>query len=313
MASPSGDDSAIFKVSPAGLLDQIRLVGAGGDAQEPESRLLVRADLIVGTELTAAGLALFKLAWVLRNTADAERALAQALRVLTPLQVIEQELRGLGPVPEEGVLDLLKQHRAVADDVTIADIRKVMRWLNTNEVLVYSQRMKTVRSLAPAPDAPLAGEIRAIAGMVSPKTPYLNVVRLRRVLRSLEGVVWWADAHFGARALEELAEELDPTRATAVRIVSGDGETVLTPRSLSDFRRFQAEVAGRGLSADWRVDSRETRDWHDRWIADDKGAWNVPPVNTLFKNDYSEIVPVTERPPFEDWWTRGVSRLKSPC
>lgn len=309
MTSPSGDDSAIFAVTPSGLLDQIRIVSAGGAAREPEARLLVRAGLIVGTELADAGLALFKLAWVLRNRAEAERALAQALRVLTPLQVIEQELRGLGPVPEEGVLDLLKQHRAVSDDVAVADIRKVMRWLNTNDIVVYSQKLKTVRSLAPAPDAPLAGEIRAIAGMVSPKTPYLNVVRLRRVLRSLEGVVWWADAHFSARALEELAEELDPSRVTEVRIVSGDAESVLTSRSLSDFKRFQAEMLGRGLAAEWRVDSRKTRDWHDRWIADDKGAWNVPPVNTLLKNDYSEIVPVTERPPFEDWWTRGASRV----
>jgi hypothetical protein len=68
-------------------------------------------------------------------------------------------------------------------------------------------------------------------------------------------------------------------------------------------------VAGRGLSADWRVDSRESRDWHDRWIADDKGAWNVPPVNTLFKNDYSEIVPVMERPPLR---TGGRAGSRAP-
>jgi hypothetical protein len=89
------------------------------------------------------------------------------------LQVIEQELRGLGPVPEEGVLDLLKQHRTVDGSMSVADMREILRWLNATGIVVYSQKMKTVRSLAPAPDAPLAGEIRAIAGMVSPRTPFL--------------------------------------------------------------------------------------------------------------------------------------------
>lgn len=47
---------------------------------------------------------------------------------------------------------------------------------------------------------------------------------------------------------------------------------------------------------------------HDRWLADDRVAWNVPPVNTLFKNDYSEIYPASERPPLEIWWNRSTPR-----
>lgn len=167
---------------------------------------------------------------------------------------------------------------------------------------------KTVRSLAAAPDAALAGEIQAIAAMVSPKTPYLNVVRLRRILRTLKGVVWWADPQFGARALEELAEELDTALITEIRILSGDAENVLSERSMKDYERFCLEMSIKGVIVEWRIDGRATRDWHDRWIADDRAVWNVPPVNILFKNDYSEISPSAERPPLLDWWTRSAVR-----
>lgn len=302
------DDSALFDASAAELLAALRSAAAEGAIEQRAAYLLGRCGLIEGSELTEAGRALFKLAWVMRHNTDAEQALGQALRQLTPIQVIEQELRGLGPIPEAGVVDLLRQHRAIAGDVGVAEIRPMLRWLNGAGVLAYSNKLKTVRSLAPAPDAALAGEVQAIAAMVSPKTPYRNIVRLRRILRPLRGVVWWADPHFGARALEELAEELDATAVFEIRILSGDADSVVSARSLKDFKRFQDEMINRGVTAQWRLDPKATRDWHDRWVADDKVAWNVPPINTLLKNDYSEISPATERPPLDDWWQRAVPR-----
>jgi hypothetical protein len=309
VTSDSPDDSEIFSVQPQWLLDGVRAVASGNEIDDVARYLLSRCGLVKSGELTNAGLALFKLAWVLRNQKDAEAALGQALRQLTPLQVIEQELRGLGPVIEDGVLDLLRHHRAVPDDMTVAELRPMLRWFNGVHVLAYSTKLKSVRSFAPAPDAALAGEVGAIASMVSPRTPYLNVVKLRRILRPLRGTIWWADPHFHPRALEELAEEVDVEAVTGIRVLSGDADNVVSARSLADFRRFQAEMAGKNISSEWRIDSRRTRDWHDRWIADDKTIWNVPPINTLFKNDYSEILPGTERPPLETWWNRASPRI----
>ena len=308
MVDQLSDDRVVFSVQPIALLDAVHAVSIGKDIDSALNYLLARCGLVKDHVLTDAGRALFKLAWVLRKDQDAEQALAQALRQLTPLQVIEQELCGLGPVPEEGVLDLLRQHRAVDVSATVAELRPLFRWLNKVGVLAYSTKLKSIRSLAPAPDAALAGEVRAIASMVSPKTPYLNVVKLRRVLRPLRGVVWWADPHFGARALEELAEELDTQGVQEIRILSGDAPNVLSSRSERDFQRFVQEMTIKGVFAEWRVDSSRVRDWHDRWLADDKGAWNVPPVNTLFKNDYSEIYPASERPPLQTWWDRSTPR-----
>ncbi|MEU6028650.1 hypothetical protein ABZ825_16770 [Streptomyces tauricus] len=304
------DDEVVFAVSPEVILESIRRVAVDAEAKAEfaTSYLLARCGLLSDGDLTDAGRALFKLAWVLRRSDEAERALGNALRQMTPIQVIEQELRGLGAVPEDGVLDLLRQHRAVGATLTIADMRPTLRWLNKVGVLVYSTKLKTVRSLTPAPDAALAGEIQGIAAMISPRTPFLNIVRLRRILRPLKGTVWWADPHFGSRALEELAEELNTDNISEIRILSGDAENVVSDRSMRDFRRFQAEMLNNGVHADWRIDVRGVRDWHDRWVADDKIAWNVPPINTLLKNDYSEISPASQRPPLIEWWNRSLPR-----
>lgn len=304
------NDEVVFIVSPEVLLESIRGVAAEAerDVDRVAAHLLGRCGLLLDGELTEAGRALFKLAWVLRRSDEAERALGNALRQMTPIQVIEQELRGLGAVPEEGVLDLLRQHRAVRTTLTIADIRPTLRWLNKVGVLVYSTKLKTVRSLMPAPDAALAGEVQGIASMISPRTPFLNIVRLRRILRPLKGIVWWADPHFGARALEEIAEELNADFVSEVRILSGDAENVVSDRSMRDFRRFQTEMLNSGVRAEWRIDAHGIRDWHDRWVADDDVAWNVPPINTLLKNDYSEISPASQRPPLTEWWNRSSPR-----
>ncbi|MCZ2804439.1 hypothetical protein O2W18_04935 [Modestobacter sp. VKM Ac-2983] len=300
------DDSIVLSVSAAHLLDAIRALSRGEKASDDARYLLARCGFEDSGELTEAGLALFRLAWVRRQTEEADRALGQALRQLTPLQVIEQELNGLGPVSEEGVLDLLLQHRAVPAGITIQQLRPVFHWMNRVGVLAYSNKFKTVRSLMRDPDVALPGEVVNLAAMISPRTPFSNLVRLRRLLRPLAGVVWWADPHFGARALEELVEEVDVSKVTEIRILSGNASGVVSDKSARDFSRFVDELAQRGVPAEWRVDAE--RDWHDRWLVDERSVWNVPPVNTLFKNDYSEILPAAERPPLELWWGRSTPR-----
>lgn len=304
----AADDSAIFDVTLAALLEGIRAAGTTKQVESPAAGILIRSGLLSNAGLTDTGRALFKVAWVIRHTNEAERMLGQALRVLTPLQVIDQELRGLGPVPEAGILDLLRQHGAVQPNATVEQLRPTFRWLSSTGVLAYSQKLKTIRSLAPAPDVALAGEIQSMAAMISPKSPYLNLVRLRRILRRLTGVVWWADPHFGTRGLEELAEELDPATVHELRILSGDADNVVSPKSLRDYKRFREELGGKGITVEWRVDGKANRNWHDRWIADKSQIWNVPPINTLLRNDYSEITPASDRPPFLEWWARSELR-----
>ena len=51
-------------------------------------------------------------------------------------------------------------------------------------------------------------------------------------------------------------------------------------------------------------EDRAHLDFHDRFIVTRGKAWNVPPINTLYKDDYSEIT-ATNAPPFESWWQKG--------
>lgn len=60
------------------------------------------------------------------------------------------------------------------------------------------------------------------------------------------------------------------------------------------------------ISAEWRVVPKGKRDWHDRFIITKRKACNVPPLNILYKGDYSEAFNTTERPPFEAWWKDAV-------
>lgn len=312
--TPSDDGQLIFWVGQPQLLGGIRNFGVGnGDAVSADVQRvfeltgLVEADGGGGSlRLTASGLALYRAAWVQHDEPATRRLLGQALRSLLPIQVLGQELGNTDPIPESGAVHLLALHRVVPPTFTADDARLTFRWLNDLGVVVYSRQKKTVRFVPDDPGAAKAGEVRSLGAMISPRTPYSNVVRLRRVLRTQSGVVTWADPHFGARALEELADELDPSKATELRIISGDAPNVLSPRSFKDFQRFKHEMSNKGINVEWRVDT--ARDWHDRFLVDANGSFNVPPVNNLFKNEYSEILPSDSKPPVDEWWARSTPR-----
>jgi hypothetical protein len=55
-----------------------------------------------------------------------------------------------------------------------------------------------------------------------------------------------------------------------------------------------------GIEAEWRImDSGAAK--HDRFVVERTRAWNMPPINTLLKGDFSQINE-TDPPPFEEWW-----------
>ncbi|BDV32242.1 hypothetical protein [Microbacterium terricola] len=306
------DGYLLFETDQPRLLTALKAVGVGSPVYDNDANAVLEHTGLVKNEtdpeLTEAGLALYRAAFVARDDEATNRLLGQAIRTLLPIQAIAQELGNSTAIPEQGVVDLLALHRIVDQDFTVENARPTFRWLNTLKVLVYSQKQKTVRYVPDSPEAAKAGEIESLAAMISPRTPYSNVAKLRKVLRTQIGVVIWADQHFGARALEELVDELDPTKVTELRILSGSAPNVASPKSFKDYERFRDEMKVKGITVEWRVDG--TREWHDRWLIDDKTAHNVPPVNSLFANQYSEILPTKERPPAEEWWKRATPRTE---
>lgn len=305
---PSEDGELLFGVEREGLITGIKLLGTGGNAPDKDvAQVLALAGLSEGGDrLSPTGLDLYRAAFVVHDGDATNRLLGQALRTLLPIQVLAQELGNAPAITEEGAVSLLALHRVVSPGFTADAARPTLRWLNDLGVIVYSRRLKTVRFVPDDPGAAKAGEVASLSAMVSPRTPFSNVARLRRVLRIQVGVVTWADQHFGARAFEELVDELDPTKVTELRIISGGAESVLSAKSYRDYMRFQEEMATKSIAVEWRVDP--TREWHDRWLVDESKVFNLPPVNSLFANQYSEILVSGQRPPVDEWWVRSTPR-----
>lgn len=303
MSSPD----PLFLVDAEDLLLAVRHLAIGSDKLTGAAiAVLSDAELVQDGNLTPAGDQLFRTAWVIKDKPAALKVLGQALRATLPLQVIAQELSNYGGVPEDGVRDLLAYHHVLELDVSASTIRPTFKMLNMLGVVAYSQKLKTVRYIPDDPEAAKAGETPDLAAMISPRTPYSNLARLRRVLRSLNGMVTWADPHFGARAFEELADEIDPSKVTELRVLSGVADNVLTAKSFKDYKRFVEEMGLKGIQVEWRVDP--ARDWHDRFLVHGQGAYNMPPVNNLFQGQYSEILPSSVRPPVQEWWDRSAPR-----
>lgn len=303
MSSPD----PLFLVDAEELLLAVRHFAIGADKLTGAAiAVLSDAELVRDGNLTPAGDQLFRTAWVIKDKPAAFKVLGQALRATLPMQVIAQELHNYGGVPEDGVLDLLAYHHVLELDVSASTIRPTFKMLNMLGVVAYSQKLKTVRYIPDDPGAAKAGETPDLAAMISPRTPYSNLARLRRVLRSLNGIVTWADPHFGARAFEELADEIDPSKVTELRVLSGAADNVVTAKSFKDYKRFVEEMGLKGIRVEWRVDT--ARDWHDRFLVHGQGAYNMPPVNNLFQGQYSEILPSSARPPVQEWWDRSAPR-----
>lgn len=138
---------------------------------------------------------------------------------------------------------------------------------------------------------------------VTHRTPYSNIKRFRRAIRSCEGDIMWVAKHFPKKGLEPLSDEVTGDKFDSVRILCGPDN--VTHKMRSDFERFQEEMTNRGVESDLRVitDSDQLGKLHDRWILSDGASWNVPPVNSLYRNQEAELHKAASDVSFEDWWT----------
>jgi hypothetical protein len=254
-------------------------------------------------ELTGEGDA-FDTAWtVYRDRDEAERLLREAYLQLEETSALMQGLHGRKSVPVDGALHLLARHH-LADPADVSGFRAYLQVLNDMGIVAYSKKLQTVRVLAPMPaeedeDTP-SPRIR----VVERERPYSNILHLRETLRACRGHVWWADPQFSRKGLEPLVHEADASRISEIRILSGPAR--VGPDAEKDFKRFVTEMENLGITAEWRVVEKPDQDFHDRFIVSRDRAWNVPPIDTLYKGDYSELSE-TSAPPFAKWWAKGKS------
>lgn len=211
-----------------------------------------------------------------------------------------QGLHGREPVLVSGAHHLLVRH-GLSEVGEATRFRHFLQVLNDLSIVAYSRKNQTVRIVAPLPVTEARAEPPTRLRIVERDRPYSNVRHLRETLRACKDYIWWADPHFSKKGFEPLTDEADATRIKQIRILSGPAQA---DDAKGDFRRFRDEMAAAGISVEWRVVETRDRDWHDRFIVTKGTAWNVPPVNSLYKGDYSEIAE-TQPPPFNEWWEKG--------
>jgi hypothetical protein len=259
------------------------------------------------TRLAPLGERYWKAKFVLEDAAKSREALADVLRDHPVVTAFCSALWGAGDRPVAGGLRLIRQLTKSADDVAN---RRWLALMNSAGLIVYNQKYPTLKvsynpnELAPAE---ISEELEKTSGHVlSPDRPYGNLMALRSVLRAAADFLWWYEPHMPPKVLEALYGELDGTKVTDVRILSG-GANVSEPLK-GDFDRFAKELKKeRGITVQWRVlDRGETFKRHDRIILSKDQAKNLPPLNTVLAGSVGEILPSDIKPTdFDEWWKLG--------
>jgi hypothetical protein len=252
-------------------------------------------------EITDAGLAFDDAANVYYKKDEARRLLREAYMRLPVTQALIQGLHGRGPIPVDGALYLLARH-GLAHASRPREFRAMLGALNAMGVVAYSPKLQTVRVVSPMPSGDEGDPVPDVR-IIEPDRPFSNVRHVREVLRRCRDFIWWADVHFEKRGLELLADEADMLRINEIRVLM---VTRPKPTEFAEYQRFTTEMGNLGITAEIRVVAAPDRDFHDRFIIGKGEAWNVPPLNTVFKGDYSQLAR-TDAPPFEKWWLKGVA------
>lgn len=263
------------------------------------------------THLSELGNAYYTFKYITEERIKADSILNQQLRKLRITQAICQTLWGKSNITRRNVYNLLASrgfidHYEVKED----DIGPLLMLLNQFGILSYSKKTQAIRilynpadnddSIIPPKDA-----------FLTPEKPYSNVRHLRQALRSCEDYINWVDRHFDLKGFEPLDDEADSNKIKTIKILTAVHDS-FTDKLKNDFERFRDEMSNRGIIAELRViiDKEFRHGTHDRWIIGKNICYNVPPVNTIYKGQASEIKQTSNRPPFDEWWSIGLPLLE---
>lgn len=145
------------------------------------------------------------------------------------------------------------------------------------------------KSIGRTPEEPGAATTAvATDTYLHPAKPFSNELAIRRVIRRLEGVVFWYEQHMPGKALEILHDELQLDGIDEVRLLSGPAN--VNSKVKKTFERFVMELEGRSVACDWRVlPAERARALHARVIADDDETYEVPPLNSVLAGTVDSI------------------------
>lgn len=165
------------------------------------------------------------------------------------------------------------------------EVGRILNLLNTLGIISYSKKTGSVQFT----EAEQVEQKNQDSYRVTYRTPYSNVKRLRRAIRACGGELMWIAKHFPKKGLEPLSDEVTGEEFTSVQILCGPAN--VTHKMRADFERFKKEMKNRDVEAELRVltNKEHLDNLHDRWILSDGASWNVPPINSLYRNQEAEL------------------------
>jgi hypothetical protein len=282
----------------------------GPSASSNIFEFLVDIEFMEGARLSRIGFEYFQSKFVMNDQARADKIITEAVKLYRPTQAICQLLWGRPGLKRTNVYNLLVSEEYLdGNAVSETQIGSFLMLMNQCKILTYSKRTQDITVIfKPRTESPDSLSTR----FLSPETPYSNLRNLWDVLRSCHGFIHWFDKHFGARGLEALHDEADGNKINEIRILAGVSSRGVNEKLRRDFQRFREELSNRLINSQIRVicDKEILSDIHDRWIVSDKICYNVPPVDTMFMGQYSELKQTTYRPPFAQWWEKGYDLIE---
>lgn len=266
----------------------------GGELTLAHREFLERIQFVENGDVSGAGEHYLDSKFIFEN-GDHEEVLRQEVLNLEEIREMCQSFYGQ-KTSRENVERFLKSKTEVSKK---QEVGRILNLLNSLDIVSYSKKTGEVQFNK----ADQVEEEDQESYRVTHRTPYSNVKRLRRAIRACEGDLMWVAKHFPKKGLEPLSDEVTGDQFTSVRILCGPAN--VTHKMRSDFERFQEEMANRDVDAELRVitDKEQLNKLHDRWILSDSSSWNVPPVNSLYRNQEAELHKATEDVSFVDWWS----------
>ena len=234
-----------------------------------EASLVERKEEIVS--LSSLGKQFYVEKFLRNDNEKALQTLTSGLRLHPAVLLICQVLAGHSDIQRVNVYNLLKHYdfsMSFDKEVQLNDFLEILR---IGRIISYNKNTRKVRVLWKAEDQELPSY-----EFVSPSTPYSNLRRLKEIIRSFKGHVYWIDKHFDKKAFEIISDTLDSARVNHLTVISSNANR--TSSAVSEFERLKTELEAKTIQIEWRVitDQSVLSGLHDRWLCDSDKSWNIP-------------------------------------
>lgn len=256
--------------------------------------------------LTERGKEFFTKHFVQNDVNESKKILSELMKKHPATQAICQILWGRQTIKKEHVYNLLKLNKLINYNSKMDDIASFLMILNYCEIINYSKKTQKIKI-----NHNLQSQIVPETIFLKSDNPYGNILNLKKVIRDCKKYIYWFDKNFGVKGLEILYSEVDGNNIKSIKILTSLDQNV-NKNMKSEFERFQEEMKTKGIQVEMRVliEKESINHIHDRWIIAENVRYNVPPINSIFQNQTSEIKKTNNLPPFNEWWEKGLSIIE---